>query len=119
MIIKTIDLLNKIESNEDIPEKIKYKNEIWEYSPFVGDYCTEDRRKWFISSLNSFNIREFLSFKIEVIEEEEKIKKIIIGDDTLSFPNGGGQWTSRKMDKALANKINELINEVNKLKEND
>ena len=51
--------------------------------------------------------------------KKNKIEKIIINNNTLKFPNGGGQWTARNMDKAFAIKINELIDEVNKLKGND
>lgn len=50
-----------------------------------------------------------------LIEEPKKIEKITVREKTLGFPNG--EWTARNMDKAFAIKINELINEVNKLKE--
>ncbi len=57
-----------------------------------------------------------LSDEVEIIEEEpKKIEKITVREKTLGFPNG--EWTARNMDKAFAIKINELINEVNKLKE--
>ena len=52
---------------------------------------------------------------IEIIEEEKEIEKITIREKTIGFPNG--EWTARNMDKAFAVKINELIDEVKKLKE--
>ena len=51
----------------------------------------------------------------EVIEEDKKIEKITIREKTIGFPNG--EWTARNMDKAFAYKINALIDELNKLKE--
>lgn len=51
------------------------------------------------------------------MKKKKEIEKIIINNNTLKFPNGGGQWTARNMDKAFAIKINELIDEVNKLNE--
>ena len=41
--------------------------------------------------------------------------KEMIKEKTLGFPNG--EWTARNMDKAFAIKINELIDEINNLKE--
>ena len=52
---------------------------------------------------------------IEIVEEEKEIEKITIREKTIGFPNG--EWTARNMDKAFAVKINELIDEVKKLKE--
>ena len=48
------------------------------------------------------------------VEEDKKIEKITVREKTLGFPNG--EWTARNMDKALAIKINELIDEINNLK---
>ena len=50
-----------------------------------------------------------------LIEENKKIEKITVREKTLGFPNG--EWTARNMDKAFAIKINELIDEINNLKE--
>lgn len=49
------------------------------------------------------------------VEEDKKIEKITVREKTLGFPNG--EWMARNMDKALAIKINELIDEINNLKE--
>ena len=50
-----------------------------------------------------------------LIEDPKKIEKITVREKTLGFPNG--EWTARNMDKAFAIKINELIDEINNLKE--
>ena len=52
---------------------------------------------------------------VEIMEEPKKIEKITVREKTLGFPNG--EWTARNMDKAFAIKINELIDEINNLKE--
>lgn len=119
--MKIIDLLNKRANDEDIPKKIKYRDKIWEYQSTIMGKCYqyynsfwEDWRRLEDEIL----LEECLNDEVEIIEKNE-IEKIIINNNTLKFPNGGGQWTARNMDKAFAIKINELIDEVNKLKEND
>ena len=62
------------------------------------------------------NILEQALDEIEkYIEEPKKIEKITVREKTLGFPNG--EWTARNMDKAFAIKINELIDEIDNLKE--
>lgn len=114
MKIKVIDLLNKIANNEEVPEKIKINNVIYEYRGYM--YCTEkanyqDIEDYLFGKWN-FNI---LNNEAEIIEEPKKIEKITVREKTLGFPNG--EWTARNMDKAFAIKINELIDEINNLKE--
>lgn len=113
--MKIIDLFIKIANGEDVPKKIKYRNKIWKYSPFVQDYFLENYVEYLFAGLRLSDTEVFLNQKVEVIEEDDdEIKKIIIGEKTLGFSNG--EWTARNMDKAFAIKINELIDEVNKLK---
>lgn len=114
MKIKIIDLLNKISNGEKIPEKIKYKNKIWEYDEYSNDYKSE-YTCLFEKLFDYKRTIEFINDETEIIEEPKKIEKITVREKTLGFPNG--EWTARNMDKAFAIKINELIDEVNKLKE--
>ena len=75
MKIKVIDLLNKIANGEEVPEKIKIKNVIYEYRGYM--YCTEKANyqdiedylfgKWNFNILNDY---------AEIIEEPKKIEKI-------------------------------------------
>ena len=114
MKIKIIDLLNKISNGEEVPEKIKINNVIYEYRGYM--YCTEnanyqDIEDYLFGKWN-FNI---LNDEVEIIEEPKKIEKITVREKTLGFPSG--EWTARNMDKAFAIKINELIDEINNLKE--
>ena len=111
MKIKVIDLLNKIANDEEVPKKIKWQGQIYEYS------CSN--RFYYQNSWSMY--RDFytegncLNDEVEIIEEPKKIEKITVREKTLGFPNG--EWTARNMDKAFAIKINELIDEINNLKE--
>ncbi len=114
--MKIIDLLNKIANNEELPKKIKYDDVIWDYDYIIGDYINEDKVKALIESLFWGNSTfSFINEEVEIIEENKNIEKITIREKTIGFPNG--EWTARNMDKAFAHKINEIIDEINKLKE--
>ena len=114
MKIKIIDLLNKIANKEQVPEKIKYENKIWEYDVYSNDYKGENI--WLFEELFEYRRTiEFINDEVEIIKEPKKIEKITVKEKTLGFPNG--EWTARNMDKAFAIKINELIDEIKNLKE--
>ena len=74
----------------------------------------KNRHKVYNKSIEEVN---FLNDEVEIIKEPKKIEKITVREKTLGFPNG--EWTARNMDKAFAIKINELIDEINNLKENN
>ena len=98
------------------PKNIKYDGQTWELDYPTGDYLNGDLRIWlFQEYTQQRSLSGFLNDEVEIIEEPTKIKKITIRDKTLGFPNG--EWTARNIDKAFAIKINELIDEVNKMKE--
>lgn len=106
MTIKIIDLLNKIANDEEVPKKIKINNVIYEYRGYM--YCTEkanyqDIEDYLFGKWN-FNI---LNNEAEIIEEPKKIEKIDFG--TLN--------TQKEKNRAMKDKINELIDEINNLKE--
>lgn len=120
MKIKIIDLLNKIANDEEVPEKIKINNVIYEYRGYM--YCTENANyqniedylfgKW------NFNI---LNDEVEIIEEPKKIEKIKMYQDEE------GHYFLNKQDRKvyvncdeidfMVDKFNELIDEINNLKE--
>ena len=122
MKIKIIDLLNKIANDEEVPEKIKIKNVIYEYRGYM--YCTEKANyqdiedylfgKWNFNILNDY---------VEIIEEPKKIEKIEMYQDEE------GHYFLNKQDRKvyvncdemdfMVDKFNELIDEINNLKEND
>mgnify|MGYP006928419533 CR=1 FL=1 len=116
--IKIIDLLNKIANGEEVPRKIKINNVIYEYIGYM--YCTEkanyqDIEDYLFGKWN-FNI---LNDEVEIIEEPKKIEKLnsepisrrqyLCDESTIDF---------LKADIInIVSKVNELIDEVNKLKE--
>ena len=116
MKLRIIDLINKIANNEELPKKIKYDDVIWDYDYTIGDYINKDKVKALIESLFWGNSTfSFINEEVEIIKENKNIEKITIREKTIGFPNG--EWTARNMDKAFAHKINEIIDEINKLKE--
>ena len=118
MKIKIIDLLNKIANDEEVPEKIKINNVIYEYRDYM--YCTEkanyqDIEDYLFGKWN-FNI---LNEEAEIIEEPKKIEKIKSNGDEF-YSDYIDTWISKNETDAycefLMNKINELIDVVNELK---
>ena len=112
MKIKIIDLLNKIANNEEVPKKIKYEKDTYIH---IDNYCYYCEDTNLILSDRIFAEYSKLNDEVEILEEPKKIEKITVREKTLGFPNG--EWTARNMDKAFAIKINELIDEINNLKE--
>lgn len=108
MKIKIIDLLVKIANGEQVPEKIKYNNKIWEYDAYSNDYKGEDI--WLFEELFEYRRTiEFINDEVEIIEEPKKIEKIDFR--TLN--------TQKEKNRAMKDTINKLIDEINNLKEND
>ena len=77
--MKIIDLLNKIANGEEVPKKIKIKNNVYEWyrrcentfnyrlsydGKLVDSYLSDD---WFIDS------KDMLNDEVEILEEEKKI----------------------------------------------
>ena len=116
MKIKIIDLLNKIANNEEVPEKIMFDEWLYIYNEREKTYYDEeDRTLW-----QSYNFK-ILTDKVEIIEEPKKIEKIdeILRIDDLIPPYGENEYKAWKNIIIQQNKINELIDEINNLKEND
>ena len=111
--MKVIDLLNKIANGEEVPKKIKYDGNLYFYCKPCNIYEIDGNDD--LCGKDLYNMLDNLNDEVEIIEEEKEIEKITIREKTIGFPNG--EWTARNMDKAFAVKINELIDEVKKLKE--
>lgn len=115
MKIKVIDLLNKIANDEEVPEKIKINNVIYEYRGYM--YCTEKANyqdiedylfgKWNFNILNNY---------AEIIKEPKKIEKIARCDD-VKMTHYGELHKPTENEEILRIKFNELIDEINNLKE--
>ena len=116
MKIKIIDLLNKIANDEEVPEKIKIKNVIYEYRGYM--YCTEKANyqdiedylfgKWNFNILNDY---------AEIIGEPKKIEKIPLPSfDEFKRMSVEERYVITAKEYDL---LDELIDEINNLKEND
>ena len=117
MKIKMIDLLSKIANNEEVPKKIKYKNEIYErYQNITTNnlyyYQVPNKCKFLIDQLSS---AIDLLDEVEIIEEPKKIEKIKKPtQDKYLYSNGKELYEN---DMKVYDKLNELIDEINNLKE--
>lgn len=111
MKIKIIDLLNKIANNEEVPEKIKINNVIYEYRGYM--YCTEKANyqdiedylfgKWNFNILNNY---------AEIIEEPKNIEYEQIEELTCNEYD-----FEKKTINSLIKNQRKLIDEINNLKE--
>ena len=123
MKIKIIDLLNKIANNEEVPKKIKYKNNVYYLGKNMVDlhtYQTEGSNTTRKLSLIIDNEYLNLNDYVEIIEEPKKIEKI----KQLNNVAGCKELIELKDKQQINNhilkdKINELIDEINNLKEED
>jgi hypothetical protein len=104
MKIKIIDLLNKNE--EELPKKIKAFDTIFEiigknYYAASGDFIDANLFEFIhdADDLNSF---------VEILEADKKIEKISYADHV-----------GIDLSEAVCNKLNEVIDTLNKLKADD
>lgn len=108
--MKVIELLNKIANGEEVPKKIKFRNDIFRYTG-CSYYCDEMHTTF-------FNIYNFavLNEKVEIIEEEEdkKIKKV--SECFTSTDNKEIQFLIDNINQ-LGNKINEIIDKINEMED--
>lgn len=112
--MKIIDLLVKISQGERMPKKIKYEGYVWEYDKVAKDYYRNDIDEEYIYLFQNLFKKEtgfFINNEVEIIEEDKKIIR-------LEFEEGNIEdklFLARYITHNRA-KINELIDEVNKLK---
>ena len=111
MKFKVIDLLNAIAEGKELPEKFMYKGHLYYRQKTKGIcYRCDELNEIFEECL----VLEDLNDTIEIIEETKKIEKIEMCTGGIMGFDGVENITTE-----LKNKINELIDEINKLKEND
>ena len=112
--MKIIDLLVKISQGERMPKKIKYEGYVWEYDKVAKDYYRNDIDEEYIYLFQDLFEKAtgfFINNEVEIIKEDKKIIR-------LEFEEGNIEdklFLARYITHNRA-KINELIDEVNKLK---
>ena len=111
--IKIIELLNKIANGEEVPKKVKYEREIYNFKEI--DYKNENRNLYlFTEELQ--DITSVLNDIVEIIEEQKEIDKLEIDDNGFIHTNNG-TWKGRKLDVAFAESINKLAEAIKNIKE--
>ena len=126
--MKIIDLLVKIAKREEVPKKIKYDDKIY-YSKKdnvdLHTYQTDGNTTTRILSLIIDNEYLNLNDEVEILEEPKKIEKLelVRGSDLSDLTNKDVVLSRNALVELcrtlnnMNNKINELIEEINKLKE--
>lgn len=120
MKIKIMDLLVKVANGEKLPEKIIYEDNVYYLGENMVDLHTYQTKYGETTRKLSLIIdNEYLNLtdEVEIIEEDNKIKKL----DLPSFEEFKNMSieeryvvTAREYDA-----LNELIDTINKLKENN
>ena len=105
MKIKIIDLLNKIADGKELPKKFMCKGHLYYRQKTKGVCYRCDELNEIFEECFVF---EDLNDTIEIIEEPKKIEKCKNYEDFLATDD---------YIEHLKNKINELIDEINNLKE--
>lgn len=102
--MKIIDLLNRIAKGEEVPKKIKYDNQVFEYREDMLDYYCYDY------DLNLMGYQKVLNEKVEILEEEKKTpekictNRIINTHDILEF-----EMIQNKINAEYTYVINSII----------
>lgn len=116
--ITIYELLGLIKDGQ-APKHIKFRNEEWwwgydTYTYFSDLLNTPDDQ---FSMFSKYIINYCLNDKVEIIEEDNKIEKL----DNRYYDEVNECYGGKKElgEDILIDKINELIDEVNKLKENN
>ena len=123
MKIKIIELLNRIVNGEEVPEKIKWDNLI-----YVLKQDSIDGHFYYIRENTDYSVGNLffsdltmgdLNDEVEIIEEDKTIKELQFDSDEKYIKTITGTTNKmRNIDVTLATKINELVKEINKIKEN-
>ena len=114
MKITFYELLGLVKDGK-APKKIKYNNIELEYSEENEDYYRYYGGGLFEHKFE--NCKNFLNDDVEIIEEDKKIEKLEYSNGGLTLHYGNDDYAIINHEKIIINKINELIDEINKLKE--
>lgn len=73
--IKIIELLTKIANGKEVPNKIKWRDDIWKYDDRIQDYTNE--HLMLFEQLKIIRTKEFLNDEVEILDEDDEEIKII------------------------------------------
>ncbi len=116
--IKIIDLLNKIANGEEVPEKIKYYDNIFRKCDIGDDYFNDASYDWLFKDIFDPSI---INDEVKILEDEEDKDIPLIPDDELyeisKYNPLDIKPNDEKMDynfKVLKEKINQVVEEFNR-----
>lgn len=121
--MKIIDILNKINNNEEVPEKIKFDDTVFEYDKEQKEYNHRKDDGFYETLLYRVMTTHFidvlLEAEVEVIEENKRIEELSWAV-YLELKKGHYNIENilngiREDLKEHRDKINELVRAVNKI----
>lgn len=118
--MKVIELLNKIANGEDLPEKIRYEENIWKLNPINDTYDNGECCLFEDYIDKKYVITDVLNDEVEVIEEDKKIPTLKSLNLTKIDINKRGQVYGVTKEEMIAdiqtlqNWINKIIDKINK-----
>ncbi len=113
MKIKIIDLIVKVANQDELPKKIKYGEIIYLLNVNKTNYLGEEDKNRILFDEDLFAFCD-LNNEVEIIEEDKKIEKL--NDKLGVFGDNNMQKIINELNYTRTI-INELIDEMNKLKE--
>lgn len=113
MKITIYELLGLVKDGK-APKKIKYNGVVLVYEDTYEDYWCYSGKYLFEYKFATCN--DFLNDYVEIIEEPKKIEKIARCDD-IKMTHYGELHKPTENEEILRIKFNELIDEINNLKE--
>ena len=112
--MKVSDLLKKIENGENIPQKIKVYQEVFEWD-ILEHYYKRSNGDDLLELCTIFNTGELLSMEVELIEDEIDIDSI---EELKSVTNNiDGTICIMNKTNELVQAVKQLNKEVKELKE--
>ena len=119
-IISVYELLGLIKDGK-APKKIEYKGDTYIYAG--DDYSINDNREdWLITKYDYF-LTNFLNEKVEILEEDKPIiEKLNIENDSPTHFYITNEYGTKcgltKHSKMIADKLNEIIDYINRKEDN-
>ncbi len=118
--IKVIELLNinaQIENSEKIPQKIKYNGDVYELQ-MSRDYYSCEKHEYLTNMANNKRLDIFLNDYVEILEDNtEEIEELKRTQNVYDMTLECYHDIEKKISNdELADKINELVKAVNKLR---
>ena len=120
MKITIYELLGLVKDGK-APKKIKYNDILWIYSNENQDYLSlTENDDLFGHLFTNLSTNGFINDEVEIIEEQKKIEKISWGEkESLAMYFTTSEEILARRTEKLKSSLNELIDEINNLKEDD